>query len=180
MKLVVGLGNPGTKYQFNLHNVGFLLLDLLSERFGFEFSRNKAFDSEISKAEIFSEKCLLIKPSTFMNLSGNPVAKVARYYGISCEDVIVIHDDLDLPELEVRFKKSGGHGGHNGIRSMIASLGDDKFARIKVGIGRPEQGSHIPMSDWVLTNFKQDKLELFHGEIMDKIAEHLQKFLQSS
>ena len=180
MKLIVGLGNPGTKYQFSRHNVGFLLMDLLSERYGCEFSRSKAFDSELSKAEVFSEKCLLVKPSTFMNLSGAPVSKVARYYGVSCEDVIVIHDDIDLPKMEVRYKKSGGHGGHNGIRSVASSLGSDKFARVKIGVGRPEEGSQIPMSDWVLTNFRKDELKLFHGDIFDKVSEHLKKFLQKS
>jgi peptidyl-tRNA hydrolase, PTH1 family len=177
MKIVVGLGNPGAKYQFSRHNVGFLVLDLLADSYGFNFSRSSSFEADISKGELFSEKCLFVKPSTFMNLSGRSVAKIARYYGVSCTEILVIHDDLDLTEFEVRYKELGGHGGHNGVRSLIECLGANQFSRIKIGIGRPDPENSLDISDWVLKSFPKNKLDNFHEEVIIQVEKYLQKFL---
>ncbi|MDX8408000.1 MAG: aminoacyl-tRNA hydrolase [Mariprofundaceae bacterium] len=147
MRLIVGLGNPGSKYESTRHNVGFRFLDLLAESEGLRFDAAPRFHAEIAAWKHSGEKNLLIKPQTFMNNSGESVGALARYYDVESKRIIVVYDDLDLPAGKVRLKKGGGHGGHNGLKSLNQHLPDHDYVRIKVGIGRPEHGDITP---WVL------------------------------
>ncbi len=147
MKLLVGLGNPGNKYKETRHNVGFRFLDLLAKHEGLRFDAAPRFHAEIAVWNRNGEKITLIKPQTFMNNSGESIAPLARYYQVEEKDVIVIYDDLDLPSRKLRIKKGGGHGGHNGLRSMHAHMPTTDYVRVKVGIGRPVHGD---ISAWVL------------------------------
>lgn len=131
MRLIVGLGNPGKKYQHTKHNVGFDVIDTLSKDFGVRLKKSIRFNAEVHKGKDY----VLMKPLTYMNLSGNSVIKAINYYDIDPTDVFVIYDDLDLPAGKIRIRFQGSSGGHNGIKSMIQHIGD-KFNRIKIGVGR--------------------------------------------
>jgi len=147
MKLLVGLGNPGNKYEQTRHNIGFRFLDLLATSEGLRFDAAPRFHAESASWETSAGRILLIKPQTFMNHSGDAVGAMARYYQIEEQDIYVVYDDLDLPSGKLRIKKGGGHGGHNGLRSINAHLPTAGYLRIKIGIGRPVHGT---VSDWVL------------------------------
>ena len=136
MKMVAGLGNPGREYEGTPHNVGFQVVDLLIEHLGISGFQSK-FRSKICRASISGESCLFIKPQTYMNKSGEAVAEFVNFYKIPLEKIVIISDDIDLPSGKVRFRDEGGHGGHNGLRSIIESLGDCNFHRIRFGVGRP-------------------------------------------
>jgi PTH1 family peptidyl-tRNA hydrolase len=135
MRLVVGLGNPGAKYARNRHNVGFMAADVVAIRYRFPAYRSK-FKGELAEGEIAGERVLLLKPHTYMNESGISVAEAARFHKLAPEQVIVIHDELDLAPGKLRVKRGGGAAGHNGIRSIDAHLGND-FWRVRIGIGHP-------------------------------------------
>jgi PTH1 family peptidyl-tRNA hydrolase len=152
--LVVGLGNPGRQYANNRHNIGFMIADLLSERVGDSFRRH----SRVPKAEVAEgrlrlggPKIILVKPLTYMNLSGGPVAALAAFYKISPERIVAVHDELDIPYTSIKIKIGGGEGGHNGLRSMTQSLGTKEYVRVRFGIGRPP-GRQDP-ADFVLNDF---------------------------
>jgi len=147
MKLLVGLGNPGNKYKETRHNVGFRFLDLLAQHEGLRFDAVPRFHAETATWNHKSQKIMLMKPQTFMNNSGESVGALARYYHIAEQDIIVIYDDLDLPTRKLRIKKGGGHGGHNGLRSLHAHLDNSDYVRVKMGINRPTHGD---ISAWVL------------------------------
>jgi len=138
MKLIAGLGNPGREYQGTRHNMGFMVLDALVERHALSFDRTK-FEAEIAQGSWDGEKVLLLKPQTFMNLSGQSVVPAARFFKVPVADVIVVHDELDLPLGRIQLKLGGGAGGHNGIKSILGLFGDDAFVRVRVGIGKPER-----------------------------------------
>ena len=140
MKLIVGLGNPGPKYEITRHNAGFLVLDEVAKRFDVGWSGQR-FQGELAKGNIHGETCVLLKPMTFMNLSGRSVAQALRFFKIDESDLIVLHDDIDVPSGKVKARTGGGHGGHNGIRSIIAETGLKDFFRIKLGVGRPKEKS---------------------------------------
>ncbi len=149
IKLIVGLGNPGQQYEKTRHNAGFLFLDsLVSERSG-AWSNKSDFQGHISECNIAGEKVLMLKPQTFMNRSGQSVGKVARYYKITPEEILVVHDELDFDVGVVKLKKDGGHAGHNGLRDIIAHLGANAFYRLRLGIGRPTAG--LAVVDYVLS-----------------------------
>lgn len=152
MKLLVGLGNPGPKYEMTRHNVGFLVLDEVARELGASLDRQK-FSALIGETELQGERILLMKPLTFMNLSGEAVGAACRFHKIEPRDVIAIHDELDLRSGSVRIKVGGGHGGHNGLRSMLAHLPSPDFVRLRVGIGRPEGGRDVV--SWVLGGFDE-------------------------
>lgn len=135
-RIVVGLGNPGDEYENTRHNAGFMVVDALAENLRVTYWRGEA-GSRVGLARLGEDDLVLVKPQSFMNLSGRPVSKLARAYDAAPADLIVVHDDLDLPEGVVRVKRGGGHGGHNGLRSLVESLGTGDFVRIRVGIGRP-------------------------------------------
>ncbi|MEY4275633.1 MAG: hypothetical protein RIS26_96 [Actinomycetota bacterium] len=160
MYLVVGLGNPGPDYAFNRHNVGQMVIDVLAKRLGATFSKHKA-NAMVAETRlgIGKDKLILAKPLSYMNTSGGPVANLAKFYGIDADHVIVIHDELDIPASDVRIKFGGGHAGHNGLRDIIAALGTNEFARVRVGIGRPP--GQTQTADYVLKNFSStEKKEL--------------------
>ena len=154
MKLVVGLGNPGVRYQFNRHNAGFLVVDQLALQHHISISQT-IFDAHVGKGKIAGNAVILVQPQTFMNLSGTAVRRLADYYRIELEDVIVVHDDLDLPFLTVRLKAGGGHGGHKGLISIIDHLGGTDFIRVRLGIGRPERKSMV--EGYVLSPFSEEE-----------------------
>ncbi|MDQ6975412.1 MAG: aminoacyl-tRNA hydrolase [Mariprofundaceae bacterium] len=147
MKLLVGLGNPGQQYQHTRHNIGFRFIETIAEHEGVAFSSLPRFRALIATAHIAGEKILLVKPQTFMNNSGEAIAPLLHYYHLLSMDAFVVVDDLDLFSGKIRLKKGGGHGGHNGLRSLHQHLPDADYYRIKIGIGRPPHGDITP---WVL------------------------------
>ena len=151
--LVVGLGNPGKEYAANRHNVGFMVADLLAARIGAKFGRSKRVHAEVAEGRLGfgGPKLILAKPLTFMNLSGAPVVALAQFFKVPVENVIAVHDELDVPFGQVRAKRGGGEGGHNGLRSMSKSLATKEYARVRFGIGRPP-GRQEP-ADYVLSDF---------------------------
>ncbi len=142
MKLVAGLGNPGKEYESTPHNVGFQVIDYLTEHLKISGVQSK-FRSKICRASISGESCLFIKPQTFMNKSGEAVAEFVNFYKIPLEKIVIISDDIDLAPGRVRFRNEGGHGGHNGLRSIIESLGNVNFHRIRFGVGRPKDKDNV-------------------------------------
>lgn len=142
MKLIVGLGNPGNEYAKTRHNVGFMLVDALADHLNITLWKDK-FNAKIAEGRIGSEKILLVKPQTYMNNSGEAVGPLMRWYKLEPEDVIVAHDDMDIPAGTIRIRKKGSSGGHNGIKSLIAHLGSENFARVRLGIGRPLPGWNV-------------------------------------
>jgi PTH1 family peptidyl-tRNA hydrolase len=156
--MVVGLGNPGKEYQKNRHNVGFMAIEEIAKELGFENRKVKS-KSVIMEGKRNNQKIILVKPQTFMNLSGNSVAPLLRFYKVPSENLIVIHDDLDLPALSIRLRPGGGAGGQKGIASIIQNLGTQQFNRVRVGIGRPP--GRMDAATYVLKNFsKQEEAEL--------------------
>ena len=149
--LVVGLGNPGPKYEWTRHNVGFLVIDQLADRADLPVQKLK-FQALTNTALIGGQSVLLMKPTTYMNLSGQAVGQAARFYKIPPERVLVISDDVALPQGKLRIRRSGSAGGHNGLKDIIAHLGGDQFPRVKVGVGgKPHPDSD--MAGWVLSTF---------------------------
>ena len=154
-KLIVGLGNPGPQYSWTRHNAGFMVLDRLSRLSDIPVTR-KAFSGLAGDGNWAGERVYLLKPQTFMNLSGRSVAEALRFYKLSLSDLIVIHDDLDIPFGKVRLKEGGGHGGHNGLRSLAQELGSPAYARVRIGIGRPVHGDVV---NYVLTSFAKQEMD---------------------
>ncbi len=167
MKLIVGLGNPGEKYARNRHNVGFMAVDAIATAYHFPAWRKK-FSGEVTEGRLGGEKVLLLKPMTFMNDSGRSVVEAVRFYRLAPEDVIVIHDELDLAPGRIRVKSGGGHAGHNGLRSIIAHIGPD-FHRVRIGIGHP--GSKAAVTGHVLSDFSKADREWLEP-LLDAIARH--------
>jgi PTH1 family peptidyl-tRNA hydrolase len=151
--LVVGLGNPGKEYAGNRHNVGFMAAEALAARVGAKFGRSKRAHAEVAEGRLGfgGPKLVLLKPLTYMNLSGAPVVSLAQFFKVPVANVIAVHDELDVPYGEVRAKRGGGEGGHNGLRSMSKSLASKEYARVRFGIGRPP-GRQDP-ADFVLSDF---------------------------
>ena len=154
--LIVGLGNPGKKYELTRHNAGFLFADLLADKQGVKISKIQ-FKSVTADIELAGKKCLLMKPQTFMNNSGEAVKQAAAFYKIPPEKIIVVFDDISLPCGKLRIRRKGSDGGHNGIKSIIYLLNSDKFPRIKLGIGEKPHPDY-ELADWVLSAFKKDEL----------------------
>lgn len=171
MYLIAGLGNPGNKYKLNRHNIGFLVIDEITKKLQTTNITNHNFKSEVKKhlTNIYA------KPQTFMNDSGSAIVNIVEYYDIENCDVIIVHDDLDLPFGTVKFKLGGGHGGHNGLRSIDSHIGND-YVRVRVGIGKPEHKSEV--ANYVLSDFSKEelkKLEMLIPHIINSI-DALQKF----
>ncbi|WP_156289991.1 aminoacyl-tRNA hydrolase [Oceanobacillus salinisoli] len=163
MKCIVGLGNPGKKYEQTRHNVGFMVIDELARRYNWDVNKSK-FKGNFAIEYLEGEKVILLKPQTYMNLSGESIQAVMGFYHIDVEDIIVIYDDLDLTPGKIRLRQKGGHGGHNGVRNTIDHLGTKDFKRIRIGIGRPS--SNIPVIDYVLGTFPKE----VQGEMQDSIS----------
>lgn len=154
MRLIVGLGNPGRQYEHTRHNVGFDTIDELSKRLNIPLSQSK-WKGLYGIGQASGQKVLLLKPLTFMNLSGEAVRAVIDYYQMEIEDLLIIYDDLDLPVGKIRLRQKGSPGGHNGIKSIVAHLGTQEFNRIRIGIDRPEPG--VSIIDYVLGRFRPDE-----------------------
>lgn len=162
MKLIVGLGNPGEKYQYTRHNVGFMAVDNLAKSLGVEFKLQTGLKAFVAVVNQGGHKAILIKPVTFMNLSGDAVFAVMKYYKIAVEDILVINDDLDLPCGKVRFRQNGSAGGHNGLKSINERIGTQEYKRIKIGIDRSPV---IPVVDYVLGVFSKDDIVVVNQAI---------------
>lgn len=151
--LVLGLGNPGSEYAGTRHNVGFVVADLLAKRMGLRFGRHRRAAAMVAEGrlELAGPRVVLAKPMTFMNLSGGPAVALCRFYKVPLALTVAIHDELDIPYGQIRLKQGGGEGGHNGLRSLSASLGSPDYLRVRFGIGRPP-GRQDP-ADYVLSDF---------------------------
>ena len=165
--IIAGLGNPGQKYINTRHNAGFMVLDHLADLNNISFQKKRSDGAEYDSAEFRSggDTILLVKPLTFMNRSGQAVAPLVRFYRLSSDNLLVVHDDLDLDAGRMKFTAGGGAGGHNGIKSIITSLGTKDFPRLKIGIGRPE--TPIPVDRYVLSSFNKDEQPLFDHVVED-------------
>ena len=172
-KLIVGLGNPGPQYTWTRHNAGFMVLDRLSRTENIPIAR-KAFSGLAGDGNWAGERVYLLKPQTFMNLSGRSVAEALRFYKLSPADLIVIHDDLDIPFGSVRLKLGGGHGGHNGLRSIDQLLGTRDYLRVRVGIGRPLHGD---AANYVLQNFGREEMDSLLG-VLDGVLDAVEMLLK--
>lgn len=150
--LVVGLGNPGAGYAFNRHNVGQMVVDVIAKRLGVSFKSHKA-GAVVAEARLGAggPKVILAKSAGYMNTSGRPVAGLMKFFDVPIENVIIVHDELDIPAADVRIKVGGGHAGHNGLRDIIAACGSPDFVRVRVGIGRPP--GQMETADYVLKDF---------------------------
>ncbi len=153
IKLVVGLGNPGQKYTKTRHNAGFLLLDEVANSFDVEFSVQPKFFGQLAELTLDNNKIFLLKPTTFMNRSGQSVSAIMKYYKINSNEILILHDELDFEVGVLKFKCGGGHGGHNGLRDIIASLSVKDFIRLRIGIDRPVAGKEV--ADYVLSDFSK-------------------------
>ena len=166
--LIVGLGNPGPKYEFPRHNAGFLCMDLLAQQLGVKIDRIK-FKSVVADVAIEGSRCILMKPQTFMNNSGEAVRDAANFYKIPPEHIIILFDDISLPPGKLRIRRKGSDGGHNGIKSILYLLGSDQFPRIKLGVGAKPRPDY-DLADWVLSTFQKDELSRMK-EAMEKACE---------
>ena len=163
MKIVVGLGNPGPRYETTRHNAGFLVLDLLAERMHLDFTKQAHF-SAIAEGRVLGEKVILMKPQTYMNLSGKAVKDAVNFYKVDLTDLLVIYDDMDLDVGRLRIKQGGSGGGHKGMNSIISNLSSQNISRIKIGIGRPvleQPADYVTMpftdEDWALVKPAMEK-----------------------
>jgi len=166
LKIVVGLGNPGSKYEFTRHNIGFRIVDSLARDMGTEFKKVKSYYSLISRGTINNHKVMLVKPQTFMNLSGRAVSRVVSYYKISLQDLLIVYDDLNLESGQVRIRKKGSAGGHKGIESIMQYLNSEDIPRLRIGISNPSVNFNFDCVSYVLSNFNNDE--------KDKIEEVIQ------
>ncbi|MBF0254999.1 MAG: aminoacyl-tRNA hydrolase [Gammaproteobacteria bacterium] len=169
IKLIVGLGNPGSKYAQTRHNAGFWFVDRLAAEHHAQLRTESRFQAEVAKLVIAGQDCWLLKPATFMNHSGRAVSALANYYRIGTEQILVAHDELDLPVGAVRLKKDGGHGGHNGLRDIIAALGGSGFWRLRIGIDHP--GHRDQVIDYVLDKPSKADQERIEATINSAAAE---------
>jgi PTH1 family peptidyl-tRNA hydrolase len=188
MYLIVGLGNPGPEYEHSRHNSGFEVVDRLAEDAGVRYWKTTCGalhgTGKLSLGGGDVAEVALAKPQSFMNLSGGPFTKLCKEYGVAPEDVIVIHDELDIPEGSVRVKRGGGHAGHNGLRSIIDKSGTREFFRVRIGIGRPP--GRMPVADYVLQVPRKDAMDTFMAAcdtgadaVKSLIANGLEKTQQS-
>lgn len=166
MKLFVGLGNPGTKYQGNRHNIGFMMVDLLARDYGFDGWKSKA-GAQMATGRIGMTKIALLKPQSFMNKSGLPVAEAARFFKIEPENIIVFHDEIDLGEGRLRVKQGGGHGGHNGLRDIDRHIGKN-YWRVRMGVGRPDTKEDV--HKWVLNDFSRHDMNTWLPAFMEALS----------
>ena len=175
MKMIVGLGNPGNEYENTRHNIGFMIVDNYAKKYRLDRFKEK-FNGLYTKVYRNGEYYILLKPLSYMNLSGNVVGKFANFYKIKPEDILIIHDDLDLPVGKIKIKSKGSSGGHNGIKSIIANLNTEVFPRFKVGISKND---NIDTKDYVLGKFSKNDLEVL-DKIFDFAPNIIDDFLDSN
>jgi len=153
VRLIAGLGNPGKTYKYTRHNAGFMVLDEIAAAYSISFDKNK-FDVLYGRGVMEGIDVVLAKPQSFMNRSGQPIRSLASYFKILCEDMLIVHDDIDLTIGRIKIKEKGGHGGHKGIKSLIDAFGNGNFTRLRIGVGRSERSS---VTDHVLGKFSKDE-----------------------
>ena len=173
MKLIVGLGNPGSKYHQTRHNVGYMILDEFAKKYHASFKLDTKFNGEITTFNKGSEKYILLKPTTYMNLSGESITKVMKYYGIDLDDILVFVDDINLDVGRLRLRALGGHGGHNGLRNIIGLCHSDAFKRVRIGVGL---NTKLPLDHYVLSQFSKDDMITISIAI-DKSIEIIEQFI---
>ena len=161
--VIAGLGNPGLQYENTRHNAGFMTIDKLAESLGVKIDKMK-FKRLYADADINGKRCILLKPTTYMNNSGESVTQVLNFYKLSSENLIVIYDDISLEPGKLRIRRKGSHGGHNGMRSIIDLLGTDEFIRVKVGVGKKPHPDYN-LADWVLGHFTKEQMNLMNQSI---------------
>ena len=176
MKLIVWLGNPWKEYANTRHNVGFLFVDFLREKYGFEDWKDSKFKGIISEGLRRWEKLILLRPMTFMNLSGESVSAIVNFYKIPLSDILVISDDIDMDFGKIRLRDQGSSGGQNGLKSIALHLGTEEFSRLKIGIGRDERYS---VSDWVLSKFQEEEKKILEEDIFIESDILTEKWLPS-
>lgn len=170
IKLLVGLGNPGRQYEKTRHNAGFLFLDKVLASYGSSWNVESKFQGVVAECLVAGNKLLLLKPQTFMNRSGLSVGQVLRYYKFSVDEVLVVHDELDLAVGMSRLKKGGGHAGHNGLRDIIQHLSGNGFYRMRIGIGRPSPG--VSVADYVLSVPSKEDMDVLNN-VLDEVVSYL-------
>lgn len=169
-RLIIGLGNPGTEYELTRHNLGFLVLDALAQKLGVKFSKKNESQAEVAETNLASQKIILAKPQTFMNLSGESAASLAGRFKIEAKDIWVVHDDVALPFGVLRVRLDGSAGGHNGIKSLISSLSTENFPRWRVGVGATPE--HMKLEDWVLARFGAEEQKQL-AEVVERVAQKI-------
>lgn len=162
LNIIVGLGNPGPEHQLTRHNAGFWFVDLLARRHGGEFRDYRKYSGETARVTVGGQELILLKPTTYMNRSGMSIRQLAEFYKMPADQILVAHDELDLPVGTVRLKHGGGHGGHNGLRDAIAHIGDN-FWRLRLGVGHP--GHKAEVIDYVLTRAPRAEEDLIMGAV---------------
>jgi len=175
MKLIIGLGNPGKEYSKTRHNVGFMVIDALAKVLGADFKFQKKFNAEIAQIKIENEETVLVKPQTFMNLSGASVRAVMDFYKLSPKDIVVIHDDKDIMFGIVKYQTDCSAAGHNGIKSLIEHLNTQDFSRIRVGVAWEDKEKMGDTANFVLMNFAKTEMEALDGiikEIVKKVTQN--------
>ena len=174
---MVGLGNPGLKYEFTRHNIGFRIVDSLARNIEIEFKKVKSYYSLISRGMINNHKVMLVKPQTFMNLSGRAVSKVVSYYKIPLQDLLIVYDDLNLELGQVRIRKKGSAGGHKGIESIMQYLNSEEIPRLRIGIGNPSVNFNFNCMSYVLSNFNNDEKDKI-GELIQLSTEAIKTVIE--
>lgn len=175
MWMIVGLGNPGSKYAFNRHNIGFIAVDLIHQNFGRPTWKTQD-KAQICKINWNGQECLLVKPQTFMNLSGESVIPLLHYYKIPVENLCVIQDDIDQSFAQIKLQTNRGHGGHNGIRNITEQLGHANYTRLKIGVGKPVH-EKMNVADWVLQNFSSDEMSVL-PQLLDLSLQAIEALLK--
>lgn len=173
MYIVAGLGNPGAEYSRNLHNLGFMTIDRLAEKYGVKFEKS-GFSAKYSIINVNGEKVMFIKPQTYMNLSGEAIRAAASYYKVPTENIIVAYDDVDIPIGSVRIRQNGSAGTHNGMRSIVAELGSTEFPRVRIGI---KPNAPVALINYVLSNVRAEDAEAFETAI-ETAADAMDDFIK--
>ena len=164
MKLIVGLGNPGKEYEKTRHNSGFMAIERLADKLGVSITTSK-WNALIANTNIAGQGVVLMKPLTYMNESGNAVIQAVHFYKLDPSDILIIHDDMDLPTGSLRIRKKGSSGGQKGMKSIIAHVGTDDISRIRIGVGHSRRGSHDEVPDWVLSPVPKSEQEVFQTAV---------------
>ncbi|BAF62066.1 aminoacyl-tRNA hydrolase [Candidatus Vesicomyidisocius calyptogenae] len=187
IKLIVGLGNPGKNYKYHRHNVGFWFCDALAKLYAGNFKKRTKFFGEVTQINIFNHKIQLLKPTTFMNCSGQSIQSIANFYQINADEILIVHDELNINPGIAKIKSGGSHGGHNGLKNTIKILETKAFYRLRIGIGHP--GNKLPIVDFVLNTPSKDELDKIQNALnnslqviedviknnLDKVIKTLQK-----
>ena len=175
MKLIVGLGNPGEKYSQTRHNIGWLFIDYLSKIYGIDVEKNKC-DALVGETKVNGKKIILAKPLTFMNLSGNAVVKLKKWYKVDNKDILIIFDDIDIPFGTFRYREKGSGGSHNGMKNIVQMLSTEEISRLRIGLGGLKHEKQ-DMADFVLQKFKKDELKNLE-DIFFEASKNVEEFIE--